>query len=168
MTFINSDRDSNFQDSNSHLSDENALEKTSELNELENINISLLEEKLKVTRRKQKVGEIVVRKEIETKTVKIPIRREKLIVERIGKNPERLAEEIINEEKVNGFGYSELKNGNGRLHTIRSQYISLEQAQNILADISRLHATDNPKIRIELVTENSDLQQQYQNISDRY
>ena len=129
--------------------------------------ISLLEEKLQVTRRKEKVGEVVVRKQVETRIVKIPIRKEKLIIERIGKNPERLTEIVIHEEKVNGFGYDEVENNN-QLHSIRSQYLNLEQAQNILADMAHSTSTDSPKIRIEIITNNSELEQSYQDICDRF
>ena len=58
----------------------------------ENYDISLLEEKLVVKRQKHKLGEVVVRKEVETQTIHIPIRREKLIVEKVGVTTEHLTE----------------------------------------------------------------------------
>ncbi|WP_313949288.1 DUF2382 domain-containing protein [Leptolyngbya sp. FACHB-261] len=48
--------------------------------------IRLLDERLVVNRSKRKTGEIIVRKEIETRIVEVPVRYEKLIVEQI--NPE--------------------------------------------------------------------------------
>ena len=135
-------------------------------NNLETIDITLLEEKLEVVRRKQKVGEVIVRKKVETRIVEIPLRREKLVVERIGKNPQQLAEVVINEEKVNGFGYDELEQNRHRLNVTRSQHFSLKQAQSILDAIAN-SATDNLKIRLEIVSDSSDSQQQYQNICDR-
>ncbi len=45
--------------------------------------ISLLEERLVARIDRRKVGEIVIRKEVETQVIEIPIRREKLIVEQI-------------------------------------------------------------------------------------
>lgn len=75
----------------------------SEINSPESYQISLLEEKLQVAHRKQKVGEVVIRKQVETRMINIPIRREKLIVERIGENPEQLTEVVVAEETVNGF-----------------------------------------------------------------
>lgn len=45
--------------------------------------ISLLEERLIARIDRQKIGEIVIRKEVETQIIEIPIRREKLIVEQI-------------------------------------------------------------------------------------
>jgi stress response protein YsnF len=49
--------------------------------------INLLQERLIVDRQRRKVGEVIVRKEIETRIVEVPVRREKLIVEQI--SPER-------------------------------------------------------------------------------
>ncbi|MBW4510170.1 MAG: YsnF/AvaK domain-containing protein [Scytonematopsis contorta HA4267-MV1] len=45
--------------------------------------ISLLGERLVVNNTKRKVGEIILRKEIETRMVQVPVRREKLIVEQV-------------------------------------------------------------------------------------
>jgi hypothetical protein len=51
----------------------------------------LLEERLVVDRRKHKVSEVVFRKEIETRIVEVPIRREKLIVEQVSPEYKQLA-----------------------------------------------------------------------------
>ncbi len=53
--------------------------------------IQLLGERLVVDRHQRKVGEIVVRKEIETRIVSVPIRREILIVEQVEPEFEQLA-----------------------------------------------------------------------------
>ncbi len=53
--------------------------------------ISLLAERLVVDRRKRKVSEVVFRKEIETRIVEVPIRREKLIVEQVSPEYKQLA-----------------------------------------------------------------------------
>lgn len=50
-------------------------------------NIPLLAERLVVNRRRRKVGEVVVRKVVETQMVSVPVRRERLIVEQV--SPER-------------------------------------------------------------------------------
>lgn len=46
--------------------------------------IRLLEERLLVNRSKRKIGEVVVRKEIETRIVEVPIQSERLIIEKVG------------------------------------------------------------------------------------
>ncbi|MEN9520294.1 MAG: hypothetical protein RLZZ381_2882 [Cyanobacteriota bacterium] len=144
-------------------------DKRSEINSAELYQISLLEEKLQVSRRKEKVGEVVIRKQFETRTINIPLRREKLIVERIGENPEKLTEVVVAEEAVNGFKYHELNN-NDSLCLHKSQFLSPSTAQELLADIRQLSSTANIKIRLEIVTNCSDSKtlSELKNIGDRY
>ncbi len=129
--------------------------------------ISLLEEKLQVARRKQKVGEVIVRKEVETRMVKVPIRREKLIVERIGKNPERLTEVVIAEEKVNGFKYEDF-NHTESLHITKSHFLDVQTAQQLLEAIAQLSSAANATVRLEIVTNSSEHQIKHQGVCDRY
>ena len=49
--------------------------------------VRLVEERLVVNRSKHKIGEVIVRKEIETRIIQVPVRYEKLIVEQV--SPER-------------------------------------------------------------------------------
>lgn len=144
-------------------------DRRSEINSPESYQISLLEEKLQVARRKQKVGEVVIRKQVETRMISIPIRREKLIVERIGENPEQLTEVVVAEETVNGFKYNEL-DGNNSLSVNRSLFLSLANAEELLTDIKQLSSTANTKIRIEIVTNSSDREtlSELKKICDRY
>jgi Domain of unknown function (DUF2382) len=53
--------------------------------------IQLLEERLIVDRRNRKVGEVIVRKEVETRFVRVPIQREVLIVEQVEPEFKQLA-----------------------------------------------------------------------------
>ncbi|PZV14606.1 MAG: hypothetical protein DCF22_08670 [Leptolyngbya sp.] len=53
--------------------------------------ISLLEERLVIDSHKRKIGEVVVRKEIETRIIEVPIRREKLVVEQVSPTYKQLA-----------------------------------------------------------------------------
>lgn len=117
--------------------------------------IHLLEEKLQIARHKQKVGEVVIRKEVETRMVQVPIRREKLIVERIGSHPEKLTEVVIGEEKVNGFGYDELTDG-ANLDLTRSNFVSLSEAQELLAEISKTSPESSIKIRLDLFSSSAE------------
>lgn len=129
--------------------------------------IALLEEKLQVKRRKQKVGEVIVRRQVETRMVQLPLRRETLIVERIGNNPERLTEVVISENQVNGFKYEELSD-RAQLNVSRSNYLNLQTAQELLEAIAHLDSASNAKVRVEIVTDNSEAQIKHQNICDRY
>ncbi len=53
--------------------------------------VSLLEERLVIDSHKRKIGEVIVRKEIETRIIEVPIRREKLIVEQVSPTFKQLA-----------------------------------------------------------------------------
>ena len=170
MTFRKSDRVSSNNNWPSQLHDD-------EMNQIPNDNqqqttseverIPLLEEKLQVARRQRKVGEVIVRKQVETRMIKVPIRREKLIVERIGKNPERLTEVVIGEEKVNGFKYEDL-NDTDSLHITKSHYLELQTAQDLLEAVAHLSSTDKTKIRLEIVTNCSKHQIEHQNLCDHF
>jgi hypothetical protein len=144
-------------------------DKRAEINSAEFYQISLLEEKLQVARRKEKVGEVVIRKQVETRMVNIPLRREKLIVERVGENPEHLTEVIVAEETVNGFKYNELDNSNGLCFN-KTHFLSLSTAQDLLTAISQLSSASNSKIRLEIVTNSSEKKtlSELKKICDRY
>lgn len=125
--------------------------------------ISLLEEKLVVKRSRQKVGEVVVRKEIETQTLHIPIRREKLIVEKIGVSDEQLTEIDLGSEKVNGIKFNELGNTNN-IYQAQSEFVSLDKIQEFLTEITKHSDRSNLKIRLEVITDNPETQQVFSTI----
>ena len=133
---------------------------------LEEHQIKLLEEKLIVKRLKQKVGEIIVRKQIETRTIHLPIRREKLIIEKAGATTEHLAEIDLKEGEVNGVKFSELTNTDD-LYLTQSNFVPLEAAQQLLTEIHN-RGNGNIKIRLEIVADSSESQNAYQDICDRY
>ena len=133
----------------------------------EDYQIALWEEKLKIARHKQKVGEVIVRKHIEQKVVTIPIRREKLIVERVGKHPEQLTEVVLSEERVNGFGYSEV-DSNSPLESNKSNFVSLKNAQQLLAAVEELDLTGNIKVRLEIASNNLEDSTKIEAVCDRF
>ena len=143
---------------------------------VEEYQISLLEEKLVVKRSKHKVGEVVVRKKIETRMIHLPIRREKLIVEKAGVTTEHLSEIDLGEGKVNGVKFSELT-GTDDIYLAQSNFVSLETVKELLTKISESFGeasplgnrptTENIKLRLEIVTDNSETQKTYQDICDR-
>lgn len=133
----------------------------------ESVQISLFEEKLKVNRRKRKVGEVVVRKKIETRMIQVPIRTEKLIVERVGEGSGQIAEVVIGESKINGFEPIELTEDD-TLHITRSHFLTVETARQLLQAISGLSSANNAKIRLEIVTNSNQEQIELQNLCDRY
>ncbi|WP_016949248.1 DUF2382 domain-containing protein [Anabaena sp. PCC 7108] len=64
--------------------------------------IPLLEEKLIVDSKKQKVGEVIVRKQIKTHIIQVPARRETLIVEQISPEYQKLAEIDLRQGEISG------------------------------------------------------------------
>ena len=138
--------------------------------------VRLLEERLVVNRRKWKVGEVVVRKEIETEIVQVPIRREKLIIEQVGLETTKiLAEidlakgEVTSVELTDTSHYStpELGSNYHNLNTVVGEFISLKAASNLLDAIALQKPHGCTKVRLELVVESPELQETYQKMFDR-
>jgi len=69
--------------------------------------IPLREERLIVEQKKQKIGEVIVRKEIETEIVEVPVHREKLIVEQVGNEPKQLAEIDLTDEELSNLSLAQ-------------------------------------------------------------
>jgi hypothetical protein len=129
--------------------------------------IPLWSEKLTVNRRQRKVGEVIVRKQVETRMIQVPIKEEKLIIERIGENPEQIAEVVINTSQVNGFGSNQFPRED-TLHLTKSHYLSVEMAQNFLKAIALLPSAAKTTIRLEITSDSSEEQIEHQQICDRY
>lgn len=103
-------------------------------------NFSLLEERLVVNRQKCKVGEVVVRKKIETRMIQVPIRREVLIVEKVGNEVEKVAEIDLGEVESNPSDN----------YYVSSEFVSPQLAKNLLEVITRQPNSGSVKVRIEL------------------
>ncbi|MDJ0736489.1 MAG: DUF2382 domain-containing protein [Nostocaceae cyanobacterium] len=116
--------------------------------------VSLLGERLLINRSKRKIGEVVVRKKVETRLVQVPIRREILVVEKIGKEVEKLAEIDLGEEENSGVEINHIP-GNGSNYHVFSEFVSPQEAREILDRIAREPKHGCVKVRIELVVENS-------------
>ncbi|HBL10877.1 MAG TPA: hypothetical protein DD379_05635 [Cyanobacteria bacterium UBA11162] len=128
--------------------------------------IRLLEEKLVVNRHKQKVGEVVIRKEIETRMVEVPVRREKLIVEQIGSETKKLAEIDLGEGKIIGIEPRVVPTSN-QGYTVTGNFISPKAASDLLEAIALQNRHGCIQVRVELVVDNPELQETYQKMFDR-
>lgn len=135
--------------------------------EAEEYQIRLLQEKLKIERSKRKVGEVVIRKEIEIHTVEIPVRQEKLIVEQIGDETIRLAEINLSRETITGLDSFETTQTNTPV-TVEGKFYSLEQAVEILAMIARQAPHGCTQVQVKLFLEDTKFQQTYQIIFQQY
>ncbi|WP_052055435.1 DUF2382 domain-containing protein [Myxosarcina sp. GI1] len=123
--------------------------------------IPLLEEKLTVKRYRRKVGEIVVRKEIETRMVQIPIRSEKLVVERVGAEPEVLSEVELGTERVFLTDSPELA------ASYKSKFVNIDTARQILQALER-ETNDEAKVRLEIITADETQRNIYRSICQRF
>lgn len=145
-------------------------------NVLEEEIVRLLEERLVVNRRKQKVGEVVVRKEIETHIIEVPIQREILIIEQVGSETKRLAAIDLSKGEVTGVElthpssseiHPEKKSRHEKGYPVMGEFISPRAASNLLEAIALQKRHGCEKIRVELTVENSELQETYQKMFDR-
>jgi len=129
--------------------------------------IPLLEERLIVNFKRQKTAEVVVRKEIETYIINVPVRREKLIVEQLTPTYKQLAEvdlgnfsleERTFQEKseVNGDTESIIKNReksslSSSEPIVKGEFSCIEAARNFLDTISTVSDDGCEIVRIEVV-----------------
>jgi len=123
--------------------------------------IRLLEERLVINRSKRKVGEVIVRKEIETRMVQVPIQWEKLIIEQVGDDPKVLAEIDLGEGNITGIDLTEIKSDRQE-PTVKAEYTSVQKASKILNAIASQPRHGCVKVRIELVLEDKQLEETYQ------
>lgn len=128
--------------------------------------IPLLEERLIIEQNRHKIGEVIIRKKIETEMVQVPVRREKLIVEQIGAEPQQLAEidlglpeisrlELITDEKL------ELTAFDGKF-IVSGEFTSPKIASLILNAIALERHHGCNQIKIAISVENEAQQQKYQ------
>lgn len=134
--------------------------------------LQLLEERVIVDRSKRKVGEVIVRKEVETVMVQVPVRRERLIVEQVGAENKQLASIDLSQGEITGLELSngELSNGelsNGSISNLTSQpapssssmvtvsFSSIEAAHQALAELAAQTSQDQ-LTRIDISMPSSD------------
>lgn len=131
--------------------------------------IRLLEERLIVDRTKRKMGEVIVRKEIETRMVQVPVRYEKLIVEQVSPERKQLAEIELEGEEIPGIEFSEIvtsehnqaEKSNGQ-PAVSGEFTSPKTASLFLNAIALQRHHGCAKVRVELVLEDGELLQTYQ------
>lgn len=138
--------------------------------------VRLLEERLVVNRSKRKVGEVVVRKEIETRMVQIPVQREVLIIEQVGEETKQLAEIDLGHGEVTGVELAQAASAatvhravpsSDNPYTVTGEFLSPRAASNLLDAIALQKRHGCSKVRVELVVDNPELQENYQKMFDR-
>jgi uncharacterized protein (TIGR02271 family) len=183
----------NHSEHNSELADLTEVDPTSNI--LTQESFSLLEERLRIELTQRKIGEIVIRKEIETQLVRVqvPVRREKLIIEQVSPVYKLLAE-IDLSQPINTSGATvtpisdNLTSANSDKEsslvefdtltqkldrrvappTVYGSTDSLQAASELLKAISSLPSHNYGTIRIEIVIKDAKHQASYQALVDRY
>jgi hypothetical protein len=182
-----------YSDRSAEVADRTEVDSTSNI--LTQASFSLLEERLRVELTQRKIGEIVIRKEIETQLVRVqvPVRREKLIVEQVSPAYKLLAEIDLGQPSIsNGailnptsdsvmFAISdEANNAVGSNHipknlerrmtppTVYGSTNSLKAASELLQAIASLPSHDCGSVRIEIDLKDPKHQASYQALVDRY
>ncbi|AFY32880.1 DUF2382 domain-containing protein [Calothrix sp. PCC 7507] len=133
--------------------------------------IKLLEERLVVNLNQQKIGDVIVRKVIETRMVQVPVRREKLIVEQISPENKQLAEIDLGSGEISGV---ELTQGE------RAEFVSLDgglavsgvfsspKIASLLLNAIALEQNHScQQVQVSIVVEDQEHQQKYQEWFDR-
>ena len=128
--------------------------------------IPLLEERLVVDRHKRKVGEVIVRKEIETYIVEVPVRREKLIVEQVSPEFKQLAVVDLGQVQADDIGVSNastLGTPNNHLSSaISAKFTSAHAAIEFLEAIAAHSNSDSTAVQISLVLADKNMKAAYQ------
>ncbi|MBD0261159.1 MAG: DUF2382 domain-containing protein [Tolypothrix sp. Co-bin9] len=133
--------------------------------------IRLLGERLIVDSSKRKIGEVIVRKEIETRMVQVPVRREKLIVEQISPEHKQLAEVDLGLTEISGIDLAgnqrpEFANLDGSL-TVTGDFSSPKIASLLLNAIALERNHKCKQVRVTIVVEDESTQNKYQEWFDR-
>ncbi len=168
---MNSNQD-NYNSNNQTANRDNPkLESTeTEIRTVEEDILHLLGEKLIVDRSKRKIGEVIIRKEIETRMVTIPVRRERLIVEQISPENKQLANIDLGEEQLAEIELvspkmTETINFDSALDrglTVSGEFTSPKIASLLLNAIAMERNNGCTSIRITIVVDSEQHQQRYQ------
>lgn len=137
----------------------------SEPDPLENLSFPLLEERLRVNYNRRKIGEVIVRKTIETRIVEVPVRYEKLLIEQVSPEHRSLAEVNLSQGEIPGLDDVTIVQ---QQPVVRGEFTSPRVAGQILDTIAKtLHHRCN-KVRIELELDDPALLDTYQGWFNQY
>ncbi|HEY9861297.1 MAG TPA: DUF2382 domain-containing protein [Candidatus Obscuribacterales bacterium] len=130
--------------------------------------IRLLEERLVVDRSKHKIGEVIVRKAVETQIVEVPVRREKLIVEQISPEHRQLAEIDLSQGDLTAVELANAMTADSQQSVVRGEFTSPSAASQFLDAIAKTHRHGCEKIQVEIVLSDPKLQETYANWLAQY
>ncbi len=125
--------------------------------------VPLLEERLRVEYQRRKVGEIIVRKKIETRMIQVPVRYEKLVIEQVGSEQKLLAEVDLSQGVLDNV---QLPGMEGPA-IVSGEFKSPNTASYVLDAIAKTLQHRCKNIRIEIELDDSKLQKAYQEWLDQ-
>lgn len=120
------------------------------------LTIPLLEERLKVHHRRQKVGEVVIRREVETHIIEVPVRREKLIVEQVNPEFRQLATIDLTDEENSPLKAAD----HSTEQTLKASYSSVEDASRALDMIAEALAAHCHSVNVTLLLQRGTITEQ--------
>lgn len=126
----------------------------------------LLEERLVIDRNKRKIGEVVVRKEIETRMVQVPIRSERLIVEQLSPEYRQLASVELGQGEVTGVDLAAVTVSE-QTPAIHGEFTSIERAAQVLTELAKHLQGQFEQINLQIVLKDNSHREAYQNWLDR-
>jgi len=129
--------------------------------------VQLLEERLRVNLRKRKVGEVIIRKEIETEIVQVPLRREKLIVEQVSPERKQLANFSLSSPGIDGVELTDISSQESA-SALEGEFRSARAASRFLEAIANHSETDVQSIRVIVQVDKVDLKSVYQEWLNRF
>lgn len=119
----------------------------------DDVTISLLSERVVVDRKRRKIGEVVVRKEVETRIVEVPVRREKLIVEQISPYYKQLTVVELGsgaEDDAAAETAAPLD-----VMSVNAEFASIQEAVQFLGAIAADSSVGEQKVQIRLLAVNA-------------
>jgi hypothetical protein len=128
--------------------------------------IPLLEERLSFEHKKEKIGEVIIRKEIATQMIEVPVRREQLIIEQVSPKHQQLAEVDLSYGEISGIDFinkeiSEVTSSD-KGFIINGKFTSVKIASLLLNAIAQEENHGCQQINVTIVVENEHQQQKYQ------
>jgi hypothetical protein len=124
--------------------------------------IPLLEEQLNVEYQRRKVGEVIIRKQIETRMVQVPVRYEKLVIEQVSPERKSLAEVDLSQGALDNIELT----GVEQKPTVSGDFASPAVASQALDAIAKALQNRCKRVRIEIELEDGQMQQAYQDWFD--
>jgi hypothetical protein len=128
--------------------------------------IRLLGERIIVDRAKRKIGEVIVRKQIETRMIQVPVRCEKLIVEQVSPEHKQLAEidldhEVIDNSRLTTQQMADVSSFDDGL-TVSGEFNSPKIASLLLNAIALERESGCKKVKVTILVEDEEHQRKYQ------